>query len=148
ARRRVPAAGAGPGPPRGTREERQTVRSAPRYAENCVGQSARVGRGPAEFTSAGRGGACRPDETRLERRSVKPIGVLAIRVAAAFPGLAPVRGDAHEAQHALAVGSPGPTRARVLAFEPLRTGAERAQDGVGDVVAALLAPRIETRDLE
>src|SRR5690606_663997 len=57
--------------------ERQTVRNAPRYAENCVGQSARVGRGPAEFTSAGRGGACRPYETRLERRSVKPIGVLA-----------------------------------------------------------------------
>src|SRR5690606_28165523 len=49
------------------RLERQTVRNAPRYAENCVGQSARVGRGPAEFTSAGRGGACRPYETRLER---------------------------------------------------------------------------------
>src|SRR5690606_32487282 len=59
-----------------SRLERQTVRNAPRYAENCVGQSARVGRGTAEFTSAGRGGACRPDETRLERRSVKPIGVL------------------------------------------------------------------------
>ena len=58
------------------RLERQTVRNAPRYAESCVGQSARVGRGPAEFTSAGRGGACRPYETRLERRSVKPIGVL------------------------------------------------------------------------
>src|SRR5690606_34836784 len=55
--------------------ERQTVRNAPRYAENCVGQSARVGRGPAEFTSAGRGGASRPYETRLERRSVEPIGV-------------------------------------------------------------------------
>ena len=59
------------------RLERQTVRNAPRYAENCVGQSARVGRGPAEFTSAGRAGACRPYETRLEYRSVKPIGVLA-----------------------------------------------------------------------
>src|SRR5690606_30860521 len=57
--------------------ERQAVGNAPRYAENCVGQSARVGRGPAEFTSAGTGGACRPYETRLERRSVKPIGVLA-----------------------------------------------------------------------
>src|SRR5690606_18330038 len=54
--------------------ERQTVRNAPSYAENCVGQSARVGRGPAEFTSAGRGGACRPYE---KRRAVKPIGVLA-----------------------------------------------------------------------
>src|SRR5690606_6247184 len=32
--------------------------------------------GAAEFTSAGRGGACRPYETRLERRSVKPLGVL------------------------------------------------------------------------
>src|SRR5690606_4107349 len=60
-----------------SRLERQTVRNAPRYAENCVGQSARVGRGTAEFTSAGRGGACRPYETRLERRAVKPIGVLA-----------------------------------------------------------------------
>src|SRR5690606_24169938 len=39
------------------------------YAENCVGQSARVGRGPAEFTPAGRDGACRPYETRLERRN-------------------------------------------------------------------------------
>src|SRR5690606_13560660 len=54
--------------PRGALE-RQTGRNAPRDAENCVGQSARVGRGPAEFTSAGRGGACRPDETRLERRA-------------------------------------------------------------------------------
>src|SRR5690606_7777157 len=52
---------------------RRMVRNAPRYAENCVGQSARGGRGTAEFTSAGRGGACRPYETRLERRSVKPI---------------------------------------------------------------------------
>src|SRR5690606_19478463 len=57
--------------------ERQTVRNAPRYAENCVGQSARVGRGPAEFTSAGRGGACRPDDTTPERRSGRTIGVLA-----------------------------------------------------------------------
>src|SRR5690606_15597096 len=57
--------------------ERQTVGNAPKYANNSVGESARVGRGPAEFTSAGRGGACRPHETRLERRSVKPIGVLA-----------------------------------------------------------------------
>src|SRR5690606_19450158 len=65
--------------------ERRTGGNAPKNAENSVGQSARVGRGPAEFTSAGRGGACRPSETRLERRSVKPIGVLERRTVGNAP---------------------------------------------------------------
>src|SRR5690606_11418337 len=80
--------------------ERQTVRNAPRYAETASDRvpawggappssPRRGGAAPAAPTkldklraagiiakTAGRGGACRPYETRLERRSVKPIGVL------------------------------------------------------------------------
>jgi type VI secretion system VasD/TssJ family lipoprotein len=56
--------------------ERQTVRNAPRPAEDSDALRRRVGRGPDEFTSAGRGGACRPYKTRLERRAVQLIGVL------------------------------------------------------------------------
>src|SRR5690606_35977509 len=83
--------------------ERQTVRDAPKYAENSIGRSARVGRGAAEFTSAGRGGACRPYETRPERRPVKPIGVLAgVLLGSAFRRVRRVseRSSLHGSSHA------------------------------------------------
>lgn len=44
--------------------ERRTVRNAPPHTEDSVEPSARVGKGPAGFPSAGRGGARRPSETR------------------------------------------------------------------------------------
>jgi hypothetical protein len=42
------------------RPERQMVRNLPKFAENLDEKGERVGWGPAEFISAGRGGACRP----------------------------------------------------------------------------------------
>ncbi len=57
---------------------RRTAGNAPNPAEGSAEQSARVGRRPAEFTSAARSGACRPREARRERRSAKQIGVLGL----------------------------------------------------------------------
>src|SRR5690606_38125831 len=57
------------------RPERQTIGNAPTRAEDGVERSARVGR-PRRIRLGGDGGACRPCETRPERRSVKRSGVL------------------------------------------------------------------------
>src|SRR5690606_32058778 len=49
------------------RLERRTVGNAPKYAENSVAQSARVGRGPAELTLVHLGGEGRREPPLRER---------------------------------------------------------------------------------
>src|SRR5690606_15125466 len=126
--------------------ERQMANNAPKYAENSVGQSARVGRGPAELTSAARGGASRPYKTRLERRSVKLIGVLgglALRLAGARAGwfrggarggcLAEQRGEVG-AGHA---GSRARDRLRRARRDHAAAGVAAGRAEIDDVVGAL-----------
>jgi hypothetical protein len=101
--------------------ERQAVWNVQRFAEDWDEKSDRVGEGFAEFTSAERGGACRPHKRSRERRAVELIGVLGIALAALLGACKKSGGSSEGTPAASAATAPDGSpliRATAEGFEP------------------------------